>query len=115
MKVSLKTAFSLLDGRLSTSIDDVYEMLGFVFSQSLMTHQLPTAIRKLQEQNPTWFKEGVQLIDSIKKENKTEGFDDLMLIIEDQYSDHEVSLSTIDFTIPILAGLEKHILEQGGE
>ena len=44
MKVSLKKAFSILDGRLSTEIGDVYEMLNYIFDQDFMTHQLPTAL-----------------------------------------------------------------------
>ena len=36
MKVSLKKAFSLLDGRLSTEIGDVYEMLNYIFDENFM-------------------------------------------------------------------------------
>ena len=52
MRVSLKKAFTILDGRLSTKMDDVYEMLNFIFSENLYTHQIPTAMRKLKELNP---------------------------------------------------------------
>ena len=41
MRVSLKKAFTILDGRLSTKMDDVYEMLNFIFSENLYTHQIP--------------------------------------------------------------------------
>ena len=53
MRVSLKKAFSLLDGRLSTNIGDVYEMLNFIFDDNFFTHQLPRAMDKLKEVNPT--------------------------------------------------------------
>jgi len=68
MNFTLKQAFSLLDGRLSTEIGDVYEMLNFIFSDNLFTHQLPSAMRKLNEVNPKWFADGVQLIEKIKTE-----------------------------------------------
>ena len=37
MKVSLKTAFSILDGRLSTDIGDVYKMLNYIYDENFMT------------------------------------------------------------------------------
>lgn len=77
MRVSLKKAFTILDGRLSTKMDDVYEMLNFIFSENLYTHQIPTAMRKLKELNPDWFSDGVNVVDSIKQNYNTNDFQEL--------------------------------------
>lgn len=105
MKVSLKKAFSLLDGRLSTEIGDVYEMLNYIFSDNLMTHQLPTAMRKLKEVNPKWFSDGVGIIDDIKRTNNTDDFQKLMELIDNGFPNFEIELGNVDFKTPFFAGL----------
>lgn len=47
---------SIIDGRMFTKIDDVYEMLNHITGQSLMTHHLPTAMDYLKKVSPIWFK-----------------------------------------------------------
>ena len=106
MKVSLKKAFSILDGRLSTEMCDVYEMLNYIFDDNLMTHQLPTAMRKLEEVNPKWFSDSVNVIDEIKSIEETEDFNHLMKTIDFRYSDFEIELGKIDFKTPFMSGLE---------
>lgn len=46
---------SLIDGRMFTKIDDVYEMLNHITGQSLMTHHLPTAMNYLKKVHPPWY------------------------------------------------------------
>lgn len=105
MKVSLKKAFSLLDGRLSTEIGDVYEMLNYIFDENFMTHQLPTAMRKLQEVNPKWFAEGVAFLNQIKKEENTDDFKHLMNCIDYAYSEDVIELGKLKSDISFLAGI----------
>ncbi len=105
MKVSLKKAFSLLDGRLSTEIGDVYEMLNYIFDENFMTHQLPTAMRKLNEENPKWFSDAVSVIDEIKAIENTDDFQHLMKTIDFGYSSFEIELGKLKSDIPFLAGL----------
>lgn len=105
MKVSLKKAFSLLDGRLSTEIGDVYEMLNYIFDENFMTHQLPTAMRKLIDVNPDWFSGGKSIIDGIKKANETNDFAELMKIIDEKFPNLEIELGKIKSDIPFFAGL----------
>lgn len=102
MKVSLKKAFSLLDGRLSTEMDDIYEMLNYIFDDNLYTHQLPFAIKKLKEINPYWFAEGVSLINKIKKAIGTDDFDECIKVIDAGYSNYEIELGKVDAKIPFL-------------
>ena len=90
MKVSLKTAFSILDGRLSTDIGEVYKMLNFIFDENFMTHQLPSAMRALKEENPTWFSDSLFLLDGIKEKHKTNSFPVLMALIDNEYSNVEI-------------------------
>lgn len=105
MKVSLKKAFSILDGRLSTEIGDVYEMLNYIFDENFMTHQLPTAFKELQEANPNWFSEGKEIIEEIKKNLGTNDFQKLMQAIENDYSKIEIELGKLDVQVPFFAGL----------
>lgn len=74
--------FSLVDGRLSTGIEDVYDMLNHVCDTSLMTHHLPVAFDYLKLKNPEWFKEvkkdldviGDRTLGSTKMRDKFEPF-----------------------------------------
>jgi len=95
MKVPLKKAFNILDGRLSTSIDDVYEMLDFIFNTNLFTHQLPGAMNVLKEKNPKWFSDGVRLLDEIKRKHDTDDFVFLMDIIDKEYSQEEIIIEKL--------------------
>lgn len=95
MKVKFKTAFSLLDGRLSTKIDDVYMMLNYIFSDNLYTHQLLTAMEKLKEINPRWFSDGIEKLNYIKKVNNTNDFNELMEIIDAFHSEYEIEITKI--------------------
>lgn len=52
---NLLQLFSLVDGRLSTEIDDVYSMLNHICDGDLMTHHLPVAMKYIKEKNPNWF------------------------------------------------------------
>lgn len=109
MKVSLKKAFAILDGRLSTSIGDVYEMLNYIFDANFFTHQLPTAMRTLREKNPKWFQDGVDIINGIKQTNSTDDFILLMEIIDKDFSDTKIELGKVDSKIEFMAGLEKFV------
>ena len=105
MKVSLKKAFSILDGRLSTTIGDVYEMLNYIFDDNLMTHQLPTAMRTLKGKNPEWFANAVSVIDEIKSIENTNDFEALMKAIDFGYKNFEIELGKCEGQIEFLAGL----------
>ena len=105
MKVSLKKFFSIGDGRLSTTMGDVYEMLNYIFDDDLMTHQLPTSMQKLKEVNPKWFSDAVSVIDEIKAMEQTEDFLQLIKVIDFGYSTFEIELGKVDFKTPFLAGL----------
>lgn len=95
MKVYLKKAFNLLDGRMSTNIDDIYDMLNYIFDANFMTHQLPTAFKKLKELNPKWYSDGVSVIDEIKALENTNDFNELMKIIDFGYSTFEIEITKI--------------------
>ena len=105
MKVSLKKAFSILDGRLSTEIGDVYEMLNYIFDTNFFTHQLPTAMRTLQKKNPEWFQNGVNIINDIKRTNNTNDFAQLMELIDKGFPTYQIELGKIDANIDFKAGL----------
>ena len=105
MKVSLKTAFSILDGRLSTEIGDVYEMLNYIFDDNFMTHQLPNAMRKLNEVNPNWFQNAKNILNGIKSTNNTDDFEELMELIEKGFPTYEIELGKVDAKIDFWEGL----------
>ncbi|NQY00972.1 MAG: hypothetical protein HRT70_07565 [Flavobacteriaceae bacterium] len=105
MKVTLKQAFSILDGRLSTKMEDVYKMLNYIFDENFMTHQLPSAMKALKEENPKWFKDAVSVVDEIKAIEDTDDFEQLMKAIDFGYKSFEIELGKVDSKIDFLAGL----------
>lgn len=107
MKVSLKKAFSILDGRISTNMGDVYEMLNYIFDDELMTHQLPIAVRKIEDINPDWFQNSKNILNDLKQKNNTDDFNKLMKLIDKEYSEHEIEIGKIDYKIDFTAGLQE--------
>jgi len=84
--------FSIIDGRLSGSMDDVYDILNHVFNSSLQTIELPTAYAKLKNINPDWFKDQKEVLRGICVENfgitnpEDVDFQDLIDIIKSKYN-----------------------------
>lgn len=105
MKVTLKQFFTIGDGRLSTDIGDVYKMLNYIFDDNLMTHQIPTAMRKLKEVNPEWFSNAVGVINDVKRTNNTDDFEELMSLIDEGFPTFEVELGKVNGSFSILDGL----------
>lgn len=68
---SLLQLFSLVDGRLSTTMDDVYEMLNHICDNELMTHHLPTALNYIKLKNPKWFNEVEMEIEDVQNKLQT--------------------------------------------
>ena len=80
--------FSIVDGRLSTKIDDVYDMLNHICDTNLMTHQLPTAFDYFKEKEPHWYVvERAHLVD-LKKELGSDNFQKLI----ENIHEHNVSV-----------------------
>ncbi len=53
---TLVQLFSIVDGRLSTCMDDVYSMLNHIFDTSFYTHELPAAMNILRDKRrPNWY------------------------------------------------------------
>lgn len=96
MKVTLKKAFNIVDGRLSTNIGDVYEMLNYIFDANLYTHELPSAMRKLLEVNPLWFQKIKSVIDDVKRTNNTDDFETLMKKIDEGFPTYEFEIGKIN-------------------
>lgn len=105
MEVTLKQFFSIGDGRLSTEIGDVYQMLNYIFSENFYTHQIPTAMRKLIELNPKWFADAVNVIDEIKSIEDTNDFTQLMKAIDNGYSNFIIKLEKVESEFSLLDGL----------
>lgn len=86
-------------------MEDIYEMLNYIFDENLMTHQLPTAIRKLKEVNPEWFRDAVNFLNEVKAILQTDNFEELMSAIDSSYSDSEIELGKIDAKFKFFDGL----------
>lgn len=96
MKVTLKQAFQLIDGRLSTGMQDVYDMLGFIFSADIMTHQIPEVMNRLKRIYPHWYSEGRVLLNEIERKVGSDNFNDMMDIIEKEYADYTLNIEKIN-------------------
>ena len=91
MRFTLKQLFSVVDGRLSTHMTDVYEILNFVTGKDLYTHQLPNALGKLKDFEPDWFKETEILINKIKSEVGND-FQTIMKYIDENYNNYLIEI-----------------------
>lgn len=106
MKFTFKQLFSIVDGRLSTKMDDVYEMLNHITQESLMTHDLPTALRYLREVNPIWYDNLTKQLD-IYKAAIGNDFNVLMEFIE--ANDFEVEIPCL--TDQEMTGYNKYMVD----
>lgn len=94
-KFTLLQLFSLADGRLSTSMEDVSNMLEHICDTGLMTHHLPIAMNYIKNKNPQWLqnvKEKLDNITHIHRANDT--FESLIWLIKEEYK--------IEYDIPQL-------------
>ena len=82
----LKHLFSIVDGRLSTSISDIQVILGVYFGRSVFTHELPELIDEIESAKPDWYRQAKGLIDYIKWRNYTDDFVTLMDMLDKDFS-----------------------------
>lgn len=92
-KFTLLQLFNVVDGRLSTNIDDVYDILNHVFNTSVWTHQIPAYMNKLKAARPLWFVVIESELDSLKRVYKDD-FKTLMKVIKEEMN--------VEFDIPQL-------------
>ena len=84
---TLLQLFSLVDGRLSTTMDDIYSMLNHICDTDLMTHHLPVAMDYIKEKNPKWLKEVDQRLTTIKARSVSNTFETIIGYIKDKAND----------------------------
>ena len=82
----LKQLFSIVDGRLSTSISDIQSIFGVYFGRRVFTHELPELIDEVKSAKPDWYMQAKGLIDYIKWRNHTDDFVKLMDILDKDFS-----------------------------
>lgn len=75
--------FSLTDGRMSTKMEDIYEMLNHICDMELMTHHLPVAFNYLEKKSPAWFVREKANLNRMKDKYGDE-FERLINIIKEQ-------------------------------
>ena len=82
----LKHLFSIVDGRLSTSISDIQSIFGVYCGRSVFTHELPDLIDEVKSAKPDWYRQANGLIDYIKWMNYSDDFVKLMDILDKYFS-----------------------------
>ena len=82
----LKHLFSIVDGRLSTSISDIQSIFGVYCGRSVFTHEIPELIDEIESAKPDWYMQAKGLIDYIKWRNYTDNFVNLMDILDKDFS-----------------------------
>lgn len=97
MKFTVKQLFSVTDGRLSTEIGDVYEILNAATGEQLMTHHLPVAMKYLEEVKPDWYVKACEQLTDIKQK-VGDDFQNLMTYIDKVYfaNYHDVTEMTTE-------------------
>ena len=83
---SLKHLFSIVDGRLSTSISDIQSIFGVYCGRSVLTHELPELIDEVKYAKPDWYMQAKWLVDYIKWRNHTDDFVKLIDILDKDFS-----------------------------
>ncbi len=85
---TLLQLFSLADGRLSTSMEDVSNMLEHICDAELMTHHLPVAMDYVKNKNPQWLQDVKAKLESIKNIHRAvDIFEATIHLIKEQYND----------------------------
>lgn len=94
-KFTILQLFSLIDGRLSTKMDDIYDMLNHITGDSLMTHHLPVANQFIKQITPIpqWLTEASLHIANAKQAVGN-NFEDLMKYLKENNVDIEVPALT---------------------
>ena len=82
----IKQLFSIVDGRLSTSISDIQVILGMYCGRSVFTHELPELIDDVESAKPDWYMQAKGLVDYIKWRHYTDDFVTLMDILDKDFS-----------------------------
>lgn len=82
----LKALFSIVDGRLATSIEDVQAIMSVWCGRKVFTHELPHILDEIKSANPVWYMQAKDLIDFIKSSRNQDGFLELMDIIDKDFS-----------------------------
>jgi len=93
-KFTLLQLFSVLDGRLSTNMGDVYDIFNHICDTDLMTHHLPVAFNYLKEKNPKWFNDQQNKLNSIKARLNSNTFKTVIGAIKDKYNE-EIEISQL--------------------
>ena len=92
---TLKQLFTIVDGRLSTSVSDIQRIFGVYCGRSVFTHELPELIDEVESAKPDWYMQAKGLIDYIKWRNYTDDFVTLMDILDKDYSNVFVKVEPI--------------------
>jgi hypothetical protein len=84
---TLLQLFNIVDGRISTSIDDVYDILNHVSNDDLPTIGLTVVQDRLLANKPDWFIKAERQINAIKAGLCSNTFETVVGAIKDKYND----------------------------
>ena len=87
---TLKQMFSIVDGRLSTGMDDVYKILSIAAGETLMTTALPIVMTVIARKQPKWYIDALNDLDAIKVKIGND-FDAIMKHLDTVNNTYEVS------------------------
>ena len=82
----LKHLFSIVDGRLSTSISDIQVILSVYCGRIVFTHEIPELIDEIKSAKPDWYMQAKLLVEYAKWRNNTDSFMRLMDILDKDFS-----------------------------
>lgn len=91
----IKQLFSIVDGRLSTSISDIQSIFCVYCGRSVFTHELPELVDEVESARPDWYMQAKGLVEYIKWRKHTEDFVKLMDILDSDYSNVFVKVEPI--------------------
>lgn len=78
-KFTFLQMIAVVDGRVTTNVDDVQSILSHLLGRSVLTHEIPGALRYLREQKPLWY---VIMDDTIRILNAIHNYDFNKIIVD---------------------------------
>ena len=82
----LKQLFSIVDGRLSTSISDIQSIFFVYYGRIVFTHELPELIDEVESVKPDWYMQAKWVVEYVKWRKHTDDFVKLMDILDKDFS-----------------------------
>jgi hypothetical protein len=92
---SVLQLFTIIDGRVSTDLEDVYRMLSIYGRRSILTHEIPPIFEYLMSYRPSWYSLAYSIIRKVKLECSND-FEEIIACLKREYGKVRIKIKPID-------------------